>query len=93
MVVQKVILQIITVSFRSFCDENGIIFGIEWIPREESHIADHLSRCRDSDDWSVSKSCFLFLDKLWGKHTVDRFSSHYNAHYNPQMVGSKHGGS
>ena len=73
-------LQIITVSLRSFCDKNGIILSIEWMPREENQIADHLSRCRDSDDWSVSKSCFVFLDKLWGKHTVDRFSSHYNAH-------------
>ena len=47
---------------------------------EESQLADHLSKCVDCDDWSISNETFALLDRLCGKHTMDRFSLHYNNH-------------
>ena len=50
----------------------------EWIPRKDNELADYLNRIVDYDDWSLSRSTFRELDKVWGPHTVDRFASHYN---------------
>ena len=48
----------------------------QWNLNERS---DYLSRCRDSDDWSVQDLIFQTLDKQWGPHTIDRFASYYNS--------------
>ena len=40
--------------------------------------ADYLSKCCNSDDWSINKECFKKLDKAWGPHSIDRFASNYN---------------
>ena len=37
-----------------------------------------LSRCSDSDDWSVLNFVFLTLEARWGSHTFDRFACNYN---------------
>jgi hypothetical protein len=60
------------------CHSANIKLFIDWIPRRQNDVADHLSRCLDADDWSISDDVFSFLDNQWGPHTVDRFSSHYN---------------
>ena len=60
------------------CEDNNISMVTEWIPRVRNTEADLLSRCGDSDDWFISQSWFTYLDNIWGKHTVDRFSSAYN---------------
>ena len=39
----------------------------------------HLSPCKDSDDWSIHEWAFKKIDRHWGPHTVDRFSSHYSS--------------
>ena len=41
--------------------------------------ADSLSRLPPRDEWWVSRWVFTRLDKAWGPHTVDRFSSACNA--------------
>ena len=41
--------------------------------------ADLLSRFVDKDDWSLNPVVFQDIDAKWGPHTVDRFSSYYNA--------------
>ena len=40
--------------------------------------SDYLSRCKDSDDWSVEDWVFQTLNRRWGPHTIDRFASYYN---------------
>ena len=37
--------------------------------------ADALSRMLDKHEWMLSRPMFLFLDSIWGPHTVDRFAS------------------
>ena len=65
-------------NVHSICNSHNITFATEWIPRGQNQLADHLSRCLDCDDWCISKSVFRKIDMLWGPHSVDRFSSHYN---------------
>lgn len=74
----KADLQSISVDINDFCNRYNVQLQLEWIPRSQNELADHLSRCKDSDDWFISKHCFTFLDNLWGTHTIDRFSAHYN---------------
>ena len=52
---------------------------MEWIPRHLNERSDYLSRCRDSDDWSIQDWIFQTLDKQWGSHTIERFASYYNS--------------
>ena len=56
-----------------------IAIEIEWLPRSQNEKADYLSRIVDTDDWSLSYRLFGFVESRWGPHTVDRFSSYYNA--------------
>ena len=56
------------------CQSNEISLSVQWIPRELNERADYLSRCRDSDDWSVQEWVFKHLDAKWGPHTIDRFA-------------------
>ena len=62
------------------CFDNHINLYVVWIPRNQNTKADHLSRCLDSDDWSISEQVFTYLEKLWGPHEIDRFATHYNNH-------------
>ena len=54
------------------CQSNDISMSIQWIPRELNERSDYLSRCRDSDDWSVQEWVFKYLDEKWGPHTRPR---------------------
>ena len=51
----------------------------QWIPRSENQKGDYLSRLRDTDDWKIQPLIFSQLDKLWGPHTIDRFTNHLNS--------------
>ena len=62
------------------CQSNEISLSVQWIPRESNERADYLSRCRDSDDWSVQEWVFKHLNAKWGPHTIDRFASFYNSY-------------
>lgn len=68
----------LSLAINSVCEQNRITFNSVWIPRGDNLLADHLSRCQDSDDWSISEDIYRKLDKMWGPHDVDRFSTHYN---------------
>ena len=72
-------IQSIALDLNDFCDRENIKICTEWIPREGNEQADYLSRCHDSDDWEISRSIFDYLDRIWGKHTMDRFASHFNS--------------
>ena len=73
-------LQAIAVSISQACMSFDIAIEIEWLPRSQNEKADYLSRIVDTDDWSLSYRLFGFVESRWGPHTVDRFSSYYNAH-------------
>ena len=71
-------LQSVALDVYNLCTVNGITLIPEWVPREANERADYLSRNFDCDDWEIDHSVFSLLDKAWGPHTVDRFSSNYN---------------
>jgi hypothetical protein len=60
------------------CLELGVRLEIEWIPRDQNAIADHLSHFVDWDDWQVENWVFQILETNWGPHTVDRFANSEN---------------
>ena len=47
------------------------------IPRSDLERADNKSRIVDMNDWQITSSCFEYIEKLWGPHTVDRFADYY----------------
>ena len=61
-----------------FCWKHGITLAVQWVPREENELADHISKFYDHDDWMVNRSLFQELDTIWGPHTVDVFASEKN---------------
>ena len=71
-------LQDLSLDINKIFESNAISFSAKWIPRNENLLADHLSRCKDSDDWYVSEDVFKTLDRKWGPHSIDRFATHYN---------------
>ena len=50
--------------------------GLSWLTSNQQ--ADYISRLIDTDDWQITKKVFLFLDGLWGPHSVDCFANYYN---------------
>ena len=40
-----------------------------------NRVADELSQIEDSNDYKLDPSCFAYLDKCLGPHTVDQFAS------------------
>ena len=76
---RKCDLQEIALHIFQFCEARNVSLLPKWLPRDENTVADFLSRCYDCDDWLIKDHIFSVLDKLWGPHTVDRFSSSCNA--------------
>jgi len=60
------------------CLRVGINIDVTWIPRDYNYVADEISKIIDYDDYTINDDIFVFLDDLWGPHTVDRFACHYN---------------
>ena len=72
-------LQGIAVEIFNLCMRHDIEIELEWIPRDKNEKADYLSRIVNHDGWSLNPLLFQLVDSRWGPHTVDRFSSFYNA--------------
>ena len=60
------------------CTENQISLNIQLIPRSDLERVDYKSRIVDLNDWRINSSCFEYIEKLWGPHTVDCFANYYN---------------
>ena len=58
--------------------ENGISINCKHIAGKDNVIADRLSRLPDKHDWRLHPRIFMYLDSLWGPHTIDRFASYLN---------------
>ena len=71
-------LQEEAIAIFSISVANHIRIEPEWIPCDENHFADYLSRIVDYDDWCIDSNIFQYLDQRWGPHTIDRFASYYN---------------
>ena len=88
-------LQILAVRIFKFCRENCISIQMEWLPREQNQGADTISKINDTDDWSVTKDFFDYMNKMWGPVDIDRFASYkhhhltvfYSKYYTPGSSG------
>ena len=52
---KKASLQDVAISIFAFCKKAHIELEMKWIPRTVNEKADFLSRCVDSDDWSIKR--------------------------------------
>ena len=68
----------IAIRIYQLCIDNHIELAIQWIPRTELQRADAISRIIDIDDWQITPELVLYLDSIWGKHTIDCFANFYN---------------
>ena len=46
---------------------------------EENEKADALSKIIDIDDCGISFAFFIFVNNMWGVHTIDRFANMSNS--------------
>ena len=72
-------LQELALVIFCFCREHDVQLIPEWIPREHNERADFLSKVLDTGDWMLSPRMFAELDSLWGRHTLDCFTSSNSA--------------
>ena len=71
-------LQTIALDIFNTCAIFNITLEIQWIPRDKNSVVDDISKIIDFDDYSIHDDIFNFIDQMWGPHTYDRFSCHYN---------------
>ena len=74
----KTDLQEYALKIYNICLQKNIRLEMEWIPRSLNEKADYISNIVDYDDWGVTQIFFEKIDKIWGKHTFDRFASFEN---------------
>ena len=65
-------------EIHNVCLTHNIKLEIEWVPRSANEYADVISRVVDYDDWKLDPDLFIFLDAMWGPHTVDCFAAPEN---------------
>ena len=78
----KTNLQDIVEDVVHLCAKYHIVLTPVWIPREENHLADYLSKVTDVDDWGIQPHIFQWVTTLWGPFTIDRFATWYNTKCN-----------
>ena len=66
-------------SIFEICMSFALKLEVEWLPRSRNERADYISRIVDFDDWKIDPAIYVYLDSLWGPHTVDCFASFYNS--------------
>ena len=74
----KLILNQLATDIFVLALHNDITLCPQWIPKLENERADVISKFLDKNDWKINPMIFDQLNRLWGPHTVDRFSSHCN---------------
>lgn len=73
-------LHSIALDIFHYCQDNKITLSPEWVPRNLNTQADVISKITDFDDWTTTPEFFVYINRLWGPHTIDRFANHKNTH-------------
>jgi hypothetical protein len=60
-------------------DTNNINVRARYIRFAANVSADRLSRETDKDDWLLNPRIFIYLDSMWGPHSIDMFATHGNS--------------
>ena len=71
-------LQDIAITIFKICLTHNIKLLTSWVPRELNIIADHYSKIRDTDDWSIDNGTFNKISERFGRFTIDRFADNLN---------------
>ena len=75
---KKIHLTDIALDVFALCLKRNIELRPVWIPREENQVADEISKYKDTDSWGIDWPSFNYLQKCFGKFTIDRFADHIN---------------
>jgi hypothetical protein len=62
------------------CLSHKFTILVEWVPREINFVASEISKWLIPYDDSISRHYFIMLDRIWGPHTCDYFSTIENSH-------------
>lgn len=60
------------------CHQNNVKLTVRHLSGKQNVWADRLSRRHSPHDWYLHPAIFKFLDRIWGRHTIDRFASMTN---------------
>jgi len=72
---KKKAIQELIAKICDLCVEYRISLIVVWIPREWNLRADYLSKLTSHYDFKLRKYLFEMLERRWGAHTIDRFST------------------
>lgn len=59
--------------------DKGLTLSARYLQGTLNVTADMLSRLSDHYEWQLNKSLFVYLDQMWGPHSIDRFATMSNA--------------
>ena len=71
-------LQTLAEEIVHLCNHHRVSVIPVWVPRDNNHFADYLSKLTDVNDWCIHSDIYQWLNTLWGPFTVDRFATWYN---------------
>ena len=71
-------LQTLAEEIVNLCNHHRVSVIPVWVPRDNNHFADYLSKLTDVNDWGIHSDIYQWLNTLWGPFTVDRFATWYN---------------
>jgi ribonuclease HI len=85
---------IVARAIHAHCFAAGITLLAEWVPREQNAVADALSKCADTSDFTIQTAMFASISRKWGPFEVDLFAGHanhfvpkfYSWHYSPNCA-------
>ena len=72
-------LSSLATSIWALAYREGIHLTARYLAGSQNTEADRLSRLNPKYEWSLNSAIFQWLDKMWGKHTIDRFATMLNA--------------
>ena len=71
-------LQTLAEEIVNLCNHHRVSVIPIWVPRDNNHFTDYLSKLTDVNDWGIHSDIYQWLNTLWGPFTVDRFTTWYN---------------
>jgi hypothetical protein len=84
-------IQTEVIRMDDFCANARVVVQTKWCPRNRNIRADGLSHACETDHYgyTLRQECVTSIERFWGHHTVDRFSSKGNCRVSSGRFNSK----
>jgi ribonuclease HI len=77
---------IVARAIHAHCFAAGITLLAEWVPREQNAVADALSKCADTSDFTIQAAMCAFEVDLFAGHANHFVPKFYSWHYSPNCA-------